>query len=764
MEPRRQEPVAHRLPGSLETEGDNDVFLPEGSAGPANQFLHELPSYQSLLRRKPSNYGSTERRRSNRRLTTSLSHEPSRVGSIHEKPNLPLRDYTLSIQEKRKIRDIQTSLASYTNGWSQWRESSRNHARKLRDELASIFSELKLWQSNINSIEGKFGTGIGSYFSFLRFLVLLNLVIFILMFCFTTLPLTISRQGIFNSSHITPAGIDAVCTTYSPGGQGLLYFYNNIIDLLSGTGFLELTYLFYGYYTIESITFYAFNYSLPLAYVLVTIAYLLLSILWIVKRAVEGFKRSLVHSEDRFQSYCNKIFTGWDFCITDVHYARLKHSILQHDLKTDLAEERIRQRKNKRTRGETIRIYSLRLFLNIIVVAVLGGCFYSVYLATAYSQEHSNSGGTQQTDAVNLLVEYLPSIVITIANFITPLIFQAIVRYEDYSPAFEIRFTLIRCVFVRLASIAVLLISLWSKITSCQNQTCSPCGYNHDLYPCWESRVGQEMYKLMIFDFLIIAAVTLFVEFPRKLIVTFCSCTPAKWWGQQEFEIPQNVLEIVYGQTICWIGTFYAPLLPAIATIKYFIIFYIKKLSLMENCRPSSRPFRASSSKFFFQVILLIGLVLACIPVGIGMAYIPASKACGPFMNFNISWEIIPTTVKTFPVGLQKFINVITSESFALPCFLLSWKAGTSFFSSDGWQKLRVSGYDSPRCFHSVYNPLNNRHLLLLKYWKGSRQLNQTRLWKKFVAYLVMLAAYVSLGSLRTVPAHQLLSGLFKER
>lgn len=63
-----------------------------------------------------------------------------------------------------------------------------------------------------------------------------------------------------------------------------------------------------------------------------------------------------------------------------------------------------------------------------------------------------------------------------------------------------------------------------------------------------------------------------------RLIVGHCECGLAKWWGQQEFAIPQNVLEIVYGQTICWIGTFYSPMLPAICTIKYFFIFYIKKV------------------------------------------------------------------------------------------------------------------------------------------------------------------------------------------
>lgn len=73
---------------------------------------------------------------------------------------------------------------------------------------------------------------------------------------------------------------------------------------------------------------------------------------------------------------------------------------------------------------------------------------------------------------------------------------------------------------------------------------------------------------------------------PPRLIVDYCDCGLAKWWGQQEFAIPQNVLEIVYGQTICWIGTFYCPLLPAICTIKYFIIFYIKKVAYHRNTRP----------------------------------------------------------------------------------------------------------------------------------------------------------------------------------
>lgn len=98
---------------------------------------------------------------------------------------------------------------------------------------------------------------------------------------------------------------------------------------------------------------------------------------------------------------------------------------------------------------------------------------------------------------------------------------------------------------MRLTSIGVLLFSLWSQITNCGDEPCL-CGYNTALYSvsvrvllqfgakasvfrnanapgvsvvcgqCWETRVGQEMYKLTVFDFIIIVAVTILVEFPRK--------------------------------------------------------------------------------------------------------------------------------------------------------------------------------------------------------------------------------------------------------
>ncbi|XP_049325887.1 transmembrane channel-like protein 7 isoform X3 [Astyanax mexicanus] len=588
------------------------VFYPSHSGAVSNPLLDQLPSYQSLLyRRKSSGTSSTKRRSLNRGRHGSTS---SRSGSgrwasgrLEERPptlrstadQRPARELPWSMEEKRRHKEQRLQQCGDLGGWAQWRMSARHYLKRMKEDGQDLLSALQLWRADIHMIEGMFGTGIQSYFSFLRFLVLLNFVMFLLMFSFVMLPIVISTHTSFVNSTFT-GGTGSECSVYPPTSrQGLVVFHQHIIDLLSGTGFLEQTYLFYGYYKVNNIHFPSFSYNLPLAYLLCTITYLLLSLLWIVKRSATGFKRKLVQDEDRFQSFCNKVFAGWDFCITNENAARLKHSSLLYELKTDLEEERIRQKMAERSRKEKCRIYCLRVALNLFVIAVLVCCFYCIYSATIFSQQ-KQAQDQQYYFIVELIFEYLPSIVITLANFITPIIFSIIISFEDYSPAFEIRFTLMR------------------------------------------------------------------------ILVNHCECGLVKWWGQQEFAIPQNVLEIVYGQTICWIGTFYCPLMPAINTIKYFLVFYIKKVTLVNNCRPASRPFRASSSTFFFLAVLLIGLALATVPVTVSIAQIRSSDACGPFVNFTTSWEAVPRAVSQLPLGVMTFLNALSSEAFAVSFFVIT--------------------------------------------------------------------------------------------
>ncbi|XP_043943483.1 transmembrane channel-like protein 4 [Protopterus annectens] len=600
-----------------------------------------------------------------------------------EEDSRPLKELALTIAEKQKIRIQRQQKVTVLSNWEIWKVNQRKSWKRFQLEARNILSRFVLWRGTLHKIEGHFGTGIQSYFTFLRFLVLLNLVTFFLMAIFVLIPNMVfdSLRNQTDVSSITVVGNES-CSEYNPTPQGLVSFFNYLMDLLSGMGFMEMTYLFYGYYRNSVVDLESFEYNIPLAYLITTAFYFLLSVFWIVKRSVSGFRQSLVSEDSSLTNYSNKVFAGWDFCITEEKAVPLKQNIIRYELQMELEEEKMRKQMAERTISQQAVLYSIRVFLNLIVLTLLGASFYCIYLSTDYSQEvlSSDDAGVKGNFFLELFVAYLPSVTITAANFIMPTIFNFIIMLERYTLTTEIKLTLVRSVFLRLTSLGVLLFSLWSQITcdgkmdtsNTVNNSCR-CGYNYEQYQCWETRIGQEMYKLIIFDFITVLLVTLLVEFPRKMLVQHCPCKLLQLWGQQEFIVPQNVLNIVYGQTVCWIGTFFSPLLPLLNTLKYFIIFYIKKLSLFSNCRPANRTFRASSSNFFFLLVLLLGLALACVPVLYGIIAIHPSEGCGPFRGQDRIWMTLPKAVKSLQNPIpREFLLFIGSQAFAVPLFFLT--------------------------------------------------------------------------------------------
>lgn len=275
--------------------------------------------------------------------------------------------------------------------------------------------------------------------------------------------------------------------------------------------------------------------------------------------------------------------------------------------------------------------------------------------------------------AVGLLFEYLPSIVITTGNFVVPLLCDQIALLERYNPSATVIVALLRAVFLRLVSLGVLLFTLWSQITCEQRvspEECTLCHYNYKSYPCWETRVGQEMYKLALFDLLVTVAMLVLVEFPRRMVVDSSSSKLAQWVGRQEFVVPANVLGLVYGQTVVWTGALFCPLLPLINTLKFVIIFYCKKVTLFYNCRPAAKTFRSTRSTVFFLLVLLFGWSLALVALIYSIAQIHPSMSCGPFRSLSLMWTIVPNSFYGLSQTSQGFLFYIGSQRFSIPLFL----------------------------------------------------------------------------------------------
>lgn len=265
------------------------------------------------------------------------------------------------------------------------------------------------------------------------------------------------------------------------------------------------------------------------------------------------------------------------------------------------------------------------------------------------------------------------SIVITAVNFVAPLLFDFLISRENYSPSFTIKFKLLRTVLLRLASIVFLYVVVYIQVTCADSEkeeagtTCEHCPG----VKCWETYLGQEMYKLTILDFFVVISFIFFIEFPRKLVATKCSCGLAKLIPLQEFDLPRKVLDIVYAQTICWIGSFYSPILPGIVTVKFGIFFYVQRLSLIYNCQPSKDPFRASRTGTFFFVILLLGFLVAVVPIVVGISVLKPSGACGPYLGQTTMFSIITIGIARLPTVFRNMFFFLGSSPMAIMISIL---------------------------------------------------------------------------------------------
>ncbi|XP_061072013.1 transmembrane channel-like protein 7 [Conger conger] len=580
-----------------------------------------------------------------------------------------LKELPLPMALKKSIRQVQQMKVPVVSSWQSWKMHRSKTLKRFQEGAGGALAYVVLWRRGLQKIGGHFGGGVQSYFLFLRFLVVLNFFSFLLIASFVLIPSIVFRSN--NSGNNIELNISAgkeECTIYDPNPQGLVHFYTYFIDLLTGTGFMEYSYLFYGYYNNTEETINEFSYNIPLAYLLTAGFYFIFCLICIVIRMGGAIRIAVKTGGKAVGGYSMLLFTGWDYGLQGDRAIKLKHNNIRYRLQVDLEEERIKLKAASLTLAQIIGLYSLRAFLNFIVLLLIGASFYCIFLATDFSQSFEG------TDFWSLVVEYLPSIVITVANFLVPFLCDQIALLEKHTPSTTIILALLRAVFLRMVSLGVLLFTLWSQITCSTEERgeCQPCGYNHTLYPCWETRVGQEMYKLAMFDFITVIAVMILVEFPRRMVVDNCSWKLVKFVGRQEFVVPQNVLGVVYGQTVVWVGALFCPLLPVINTAKFIIIFYCKKITLFYNCRPADRTFRSTSSNFFFLLVLLFGWMLACLALIYSVAVIHPSMSCGPFRSLTTMWSAVPNTFNSLSNTSKEFLSYVGSQAFAVPLFIVS--------------------------------------------------------------------------------------------
>ncbi|VDI37913.1 Hypothetical predicted protein [Mytilus galloprovincialis] len=582
---------------SDEGTGSGHSWARYGSARDAAELISELPSRQldrlvsdtgkSIRARRKSQktalHGSLRGFPHTHRPTNDLTNSMARNEELMDELDGDIRTNEVlrgmsshhltdkrqikhDVSEKRKERTLSRKKHHEKLGtWKHMKYRVGMTWIHFKNNLKEFGYSLELWKSLMKKVEGHFGTGVTSYFLFLKWIFLLNIPVFILTFGFVVLPQILFRYNQPATTVTNSTNTNATSYHVSFSGE----------ELLTGGGWFNDTELYYGYYTNLKV-------AVPLSN---SIKYDM--------NISKSYKKNYVEGSSTTSFYnVTRVLCGWDYNITSKQASDLKHKSFYNEMKEYLAG------KGKKTKekelSDSCKWFFIRVLTNLIVLGMIGGAGYLIYYILDKNLSESD---------VHIIGELTMPLVISSIHLVFPFIFARIGSLENYEkPKHELYIGMFRTMLLKGALLGIL-VSYWFRRLP------------GSVY-CWETKVGNELYRLVLIDFIFILGATFFLEFIHKVMANYCCTEKLK---EPEFDIGRNTLDLIYSQALCWFGTFYSPLLSVMMIVKLFILFYVKVVSCLQNCRPSSKAWRASRTHTIFLGFLFFFFLLTTVAVAVSI-------------------------------------------------------------------------------------------------------------------------------------------------
>ncbi|XP_021536270.1 transmembrane channel-like protein 3 [Neomonachus schauinslandi] len=569
------------------------------------------------------------------------------------------------------------------------------------------------WEMRIKKIESHFGSGVASYFIFLRWLFGINIVLTIMTGAFIVIPELIAGQPFGSTASKTIPKEHVVSA-------------QDLDTVWSLGGYLQYSVLFYGYYGRERRIGRA-GYQLPLAYFLVGMAVFAYSFIILLKKMAKNSHNSLASVPNENYTFCWRVFCAWDYLIGNPEAAESKTAAIVNSIREAILEEQ----EKKKSKNLVVTI-CLRVVANILVLLSLAGSIYLIYFVVDRSQKLE-----QSKKELTLWEKNEVSVVVSLVTMLAPSAFDLIAALEMYHPRTTLRFQLARVLVLYLGNLYSLIIALLDKVNSMsteeaatknntshwidstifatrtapeeekwsipgpgtglpRNSTWAPEETSIPAYTlplseankttvytqrpqdqCWETYVGQEMLKLSIIDMLFTVASILLIDFFRGLFVRYlsdywCWDLESKFPEYGEFKIAENVLHLVYNQGMIWMGAFFSPCLPAFNVLKLIGLMYLRSWAVLTCNVPHQQVFRASRSNNFYLAMLLFMLFLCMLPTIFAIVRYKPSLNCGPFSGQEKMYDIVSETIeKDFPAWFGSMVGYVSSPVVILPAVLL---------------------------------------------------------------------------------------------
>ncbi|XP_076287033.1 transmembrane channel-like protein [Lasioglossum baleicum] len=303
-----------------------------------------------------------------------------------------------------------------------------------RRELVNLQTWLIPWELRIKEIESHFGSAVASYFTFLRWLFWINLVMCTIITAFVAIP-------------------EVLTADLSKAGERKIMLKEEKIKsmhlqtLWEFEGVLKYSPFFYGWYTNQDSKT---GYRLPLAYFVTNLVIYIYSFVAILRKMAENSRLSKLTEKEDECVFSWKLFTGWDFMIGNTETAHNRMASIVLGFKEALLEEAEKEKDERNW-----KIISIRIFVNTSVMSLLALSAYVVVKMVARSEELENPDWWRQNEL---------TVVMTLITYVFPIFFEILGFLESYHPRKQLRVQLARIMVLNLLNLYSLIFALFGKI------------------------------------------------------------------------------------------------------------------------------------------------------------------------------------------------------------------------------------------------------------------------------------------------------------
>ncbi|XP_045065883.1 transmembrane channel-like protein 3 [Coregonus clupeaformis] len=351
----------------------------------------------------------------------------------------PMRRKLKALKQAREIVLKYEGRLTRTRGYQA---AGADLLKKVSRLLYNIVVLFIPWEMRIKKIESHFGSGVASYFIFLRWLFGINIVLTIMTGAFIVIPELLAGEpfGTTRSKTIPKEHLASA---------------QDLDTIWSLGGYLQYSVLFYGYYSpVRKIG--SAGYRLPLAYFLVGMAVFAYSFIILLRKMAKNSRLSLASASDENFTFCWRVFCAWDYLIGNPEAAESKGAAIVNNIREAIVEE---QEKKKDT--SLAVLISLRILANILVLLSLAGSIYIIYFVVDRSQKLE-----QEKPELTLWEKNEVSVVVSLITMIAPSAFELVAQLEMYHPRTSLRFQLARVLVLYLGNLYSLIIALLDKVNS----------------------------------------------------------------------------------------------------------------------------------------------------------------------------------------------------------------------------------------------------------------------------------------------------------